>query len=113
MISHAKLRYLRSSPQKARLVVDQIRGKDVGDAMALLRASKKKVSRSVEKLVGSAVANAQQGEEPVDIDRLFVARVWVDQAPTERRGRPGPMGRFMPLVRRRSHITVELDLKGN
>jgi len=113
MISQAKLRYLRSSPQKVRLVVDQIRGKDVGEAIALLRASTKKVSRSLEKLVGSAVANSQQLEEPVDIDRLFVARAWVDQAPTERRGRPGPMGRFMPLVRRRSHITVQLDLKAN
>ncbi|MDH3284194.1 MAG: 50S ribosomal protein L22 [Acidobacteriota bacterium] len=111
MVSHAKLRFLKSSPQKTRLVVDQIRGRDVGDAVAILKTSRKRVARSVEKLLNSAIANSQQLEERVDVDRLYVSAAWVDRGPSERRGRPGPMGRFMPILRRRSHVTVQLDLK--
>jgi large subunit ribosomal protein L22 len=111
MISRATLRYLKTSPQKTRLVVDQIRGRDVADALATLQTSGRRVARSIEKLLNSAIANAQQGEERVDVDQLYVARAWVDEGPNERRGRPGPMGRFMPIMRRRSHVTLQLDLK--
>ncbi|MBP7147365.1 MAG: 50S ribosomal protein L22 [Acidobacteria bacterium] len=111
MISHAKLRFLKTSPQKTRLVVDQIRGKDVGDALGILKASRRRVARELEKLLSSAIANAQGREERVDVDRLFVARAWVDEGPSERRGRPGTMGRYFPFKRRRSHITLELDLR--
>lgn len=113
MISHAKLRFLKASPQKTRLVVDQIRGRGVADAIAILKMSKKRVSRDIEKLLNSAIANAQNREERVDVDDLFVSRAFVDRGPSERRGRPGPMGRFMPIVKRRSHVTVELDLRGS
>jgi large subunit ribosomal protein L22 len=111
MVSQASLRYLKTSPQKARLVVDQIRGRDVAEALAVLKMSTRRVSRSIEKLLNSAIANSQQLEERVDVDTLYVSRAWVDTGPNERRGRPGPMGRFMPIVRRRSHVTLELDVK--
>ena len=111
MISHAILRYQKTSPQKARLVVDQIRGADIATALATLKVIKRRMARALEKLLTSAVANAQDREERVDVDRLFISRAFVDAAPSERRGRPGPMGRFMPIKRRRSHITLELDVR--
>ncbi|RMG48147.1 MAG: 50S ribosomal protein L22 [Acidobacteria bacterium] len=111
MVAKATLRYLKGSPQKVRLVVDQIRGRDVGDAMALLKHSRRRAARAVEKLLASAIANAQQREERLDVDKLYVSRAWVDPGPRERRGRPGPMGRFMPVLKRRSHVTLELDMR--
>ena len=111
MISQATVRYLKASPQKARLVVDQIRGRDVGDAIGILRASKRRVARATEKLLNSAIANAQQQEERVDVDRLYVSRAWVDEGPRQRRGRAGSMGRFFPVMRKSSHITVQLDVR--
>jgi large subunit ribosomal protein L22 len=110
-LAEATLRYVKTSPQKTRLVVDQIRGQDVGNALSILKASPRRVARTVEKLLNSAIANAQNREERVDVDRLFVKRIWVDQAPSEKRGRPGSMGRFMPIRRRRSHIKIQLDLR--
>ncbi|UCF68418.1 MAG: 50S ribosomal protein L22 [Acidobacteriota bacterium] len=112
MISKATLRFLKTSPQKARLVVDQIRGRNVEEALAILKASRRRVARHVEKVLHSAIANAQQREERVDVDRLYVSRAWVDRGPRERRGRAGPMGRFMPMLRRRSHVTLQLDTRG-
>ena len=111
MVSHASLRFLKASPQKARLVVDQIRGQDVGDAIAILKTSRRRVSRPLEKLLNSAIANAQQGEERVDVDQLFVSRAWVDKGPVDKRGRAGTMGRFFPVKHRRSHVTLELDIR--
>lgn len=111
MIAHASLRYLHASAQKTRLVADLIRGADVDEAMALLRTSRKRVARDLIKLLNSALANAQNREERVDIDRLFISRLCVDQGPMERRGRAGTMGRFMPRKRRRSHVRVELDVR--
>jgi large subunit ribosomal protein L22 len=110
-LAEATLRYAKASPQKTRLVVDQIRGQDVGLALSILQGSPKRVAKIVEKLLNSAIANAQNREERVDVDQLFVKRIWVDQAPPDRRGRPGSMGRFMPIKRRRSHIRVQLDLR--
>jgi len=112
MVASATLRYWKGSPQKVRLVVDQIRGRDVGDAMAILKQSRRRAARALEKLLASAIANAQQREERVDVDELYVARAWVDPGPRERRGRPGPMGRFMPVLKRRSHVTLQLDVRG-
>ena len=111
MVSHAKLRFLKAGPQKTRLVVDLIRGRDVGDALAILKTSKKRVARDVEKVLNSAIANAQNREERVDVDRLYISRAWVDKGPYERRGRAGTMGRFFPIMRRRSHVTIELDFR--
>lgn len=111
MISHATLKYLKASPQKTRLVVDQIRGRDVGEAIAILRASSRRVAKPLAKLLDSALANAQDREERVDVDQLYVSKAYVDEGPSERRGRATAMGRFAPYVRRRSHVTLHLDLK--
>ena len=111
MVSHATLRYCRTSAQKARLVVDMIRGEDVGTALAILKGSTKRVARAVEKVLNSAIANAQNREERIDVDRLYVAKAWVDEGPSESRGRAGTMGRYFPRLRRRSHVTLQLDVR--
>ncbi len=111
MVSHATLRYCRTSAQKARLVVDMIRGEDVGTALAILKGSTKRVARAVEKVLNSAIANAQNREERIDVDRLFVSKAWVDEGPSESRGRAGTMGRYFPRLRRRSHVTLQLDVR--
>lgn len=111
MIAHAKLKYLRASPQKVRLVVDQIRGRGVQDALEVLRFSPKVVARDLEKLLKSAVANAEQREERVDLDDLRISRACVDVGPTQKRVRFRAMGRVFRILKRSSHVTLELDLK--
>ena len=111
MISKAKLRYLRSSPQKTRLVIDQIRGLGVNEALATLGDSPKSVAVDVAKLLRSAVANAQQGDQRVDADTLFVARAFVDCGPTMKRVRPATFGRAFRVLHRLSHITLELEAR--
>ena len=112
MIAQAKLRYLRTSPQKARLVVDQIRGEGVGRALTLLRFSRKAVARDVAKLLRSAVANAQQSDPGVDVDALMVAQAHVDEAPPLKRSMHRAMGRVFPIRKRACHVTVKLDVPG-
>ncbi len=111
VIAKATLRHLKSSPQKVRLVVDQIRGKGVEDALRTLQLSPKAVSRDVEKLLKSAVANAEQREERVDVDDLWVRHVSVDTGPTQKRVRYRAMGRIFRILKRSSHVTLELDLR--
>jgi large subunit ribosomal protein L22 len=113
MLAKATMRYLRSSPQKTRLVVDLIRGKAVGDAAATLRATKKRVAKDVSKLLESAVANARGKKDDVDVDRLFVGRAFVHGGPSLKRIRPAPMGRAFRVLRRSCHITLELDERGS
>ncbi len=107
----AKLRYYQASPQKVRLVVDLIRGKDVEEAANILKLSKKAAARAVRKLLNSAVANAENREVPLDIDRLYVKEVFVDQGPSLKRLRPQPMGRAFRILKRQSHITIKLDTR--
>jgi large subunit ribosomal protein L22 len=107
----AKLRYYQSSPQKVRLVVDQIRGKGVQEAANVLALSKKAAARAVAKLLKSAVANAENRDEAVDIDRLYVKEVFVDGGPVLKRIRPAPMGRAFRVLKRQSHITIKLDTR--
>jgi large subunit ribosomal protein L22 len=107
----ARLRYLQSSPQKVRLVADQIRGKDVQEASNLLRLSRKAAARPLRKVLKSAIANAENREEGVDIDRLFVKEIRVDGGPTLKRIRPQPMGRAFRVLKRQSHITIKLDTR--
>jgi large subunit ribosomal protein L22 len=109
VIATAKLKYLGVSAQKTRLVIDQVRGKKVGDALAILHYSPKRVARDLEKLVHSAVANAQQSEPTVDVDRLVVARATVDEAPPMKRSRHTSMGRVFRVLKRACHITIALD----
>ena len=107
----ARLRYLRAAPQKVRLVADQIRGKGVQEASDLLALSKKSVASDLAKLLKSAVANAENREEGVDVDRLFVKEIFVDGGPVFKRIRPQPMGRSFRILKRQSHITIKLDTR--
>ena len=104
----ARLRYLQASPQKVRLVIDQIRGKSVEEATTILRLSKKYASRPVEKLLRSAIANAESQDEQLDVDRLYVSEASVDGGPTLKRIRPQPMGRAFRILKRQSHVTLKL-----
>lgn len=107
-VSSATLRYHRGSSQKARLVVDQIRGKNVNDALTLLRHSPKTASRAVEKLLRSAVANAEKGEERVDADTLRVGEAQVGPGPSLKRFRGRAFGRAFQILHRTCHITLRL-----
>lgn len=108
MEAKAKARFVRISAQKARLVADTIRGKNVGDAITTLRFMPKKGARILRKVIESAVANASQNGS-IDIDTLFVKTVFVDGGPMLKRIRPRAMGRASRILKRTSHITVVLD----
>jgi large subunit ribosomal protein L22 len=106
-------KYIRGSPQKARLVIDLIRGKRVPDALAILRFTKKRATRSIEKVLLSALSNAREKFANADVDEFVVARAIVDMGPTKwrRRVRPAPMGRAYREQRRCKHITITLKGK--
>jgi large subunit ribosomal protein L22 len=108
MISTATSRFIRMSPQKARLVVDLIRGKNVNEALMTLKFTNKKATREIEKVVKSAVANATQKSENIDVDNLFVEQCFINEGPRLKRMRPAPMGRAYRYQRRTAHITVQL-----
>ena len=105
----AKLRYLQTSPQKVRLVVDQVRGKSVEEAARILTFSRKFAARPLAKLLRSAIANAENLDEHLDLDRLYVKEISVDGGPTLKRIRAQPMGRAFQILKRQSHITIKLD----
>jgi large subunit ribosomal protein L22 len=102
----AKLRYLRISARKSRLVVDLIRGKSVDEAINILTFTKRAASEPVRKLIESAISNAE--EQEANVDRLFVSEIFVDEGPTLRRFRPRAMGRATRINKRTSHITCVL-----
>ena len=108
MEAKAIARYIRISPQKARLVADVIRGRNVEDAINVLRFMPKKGARILRKVVESAVANAGQNEA-IDVDTLYVKRVSIDGGPMLKRMRPRAMGRANRILKRTSHITIVLD----
>ncbi len=105
-------RTTRQSPYKMRLVIDQIRGKDVNDALALLRFSKKHAARQIEKVLNSAVANAEykgrESNEPVDVDTLYVKHAIINEGPKLKRFTPAAMGRATPIQKRTSHVEIVL-----
>ena len=105
-------RFIRVSPQKARLVIDLIRGQRAEQALQTLRFTKKRVAREVEKTLRSAIANAERkaddSGESLDVDALFVTRCFVNEGPRWKRLRPAPMGRGFRYVKRTSHIVVEV-----
>jgi large subunit ribosomal protein L22 len=115
MEATASARYLRGSAQKARLVVDMIRGKDVNQALAILRFSTKRAASSIEKCMRSAIANANEAAEKanisVDPDDLWVKTAFVDRGPTKnrRRVRPAPQGRAYREQRHFCHVTISLS----
>jgi large subunit ribosomal protein L22 len=108
--AHATARYVRTSAQKAGLVMDLIRGRDVNRALATLQFTRKGVSHDIAKLLRSAIANAQQKEGfGGDVDRLFVAACYANQGPSMKRIRPAPMGRAFRVVKRTAHLTVRVS----
>jgi large subunit ribosomal protein L22 len=107
MATSAKLKYARISPQKARLVADQIRGQHVEQAVNMLTFSNKKAAQIIKKVVESAIANAEHNDG-ADIDELRVSKICVDEGPTLKRWRPRARGRANRIFKRTSHITVEV-----
>jgi large subunit ribosomal protein L22 len=107
-LAKAEARYVRVSPQKARLVVDMIRGQQAGDAINILSAVNKRIAPPVEKVLRSAIANAENLSQDVDVDRLFVSEAYVNEGPRQKRIRPAPMGRAYRYQRRTSHIVVKV-----
>src|SRR4051794_39268513 len=110
-VTKAEARYIRISAQKARLVVDLIRGKKAGAALTTLRTTNKRIAPTVEKVLQSAIANATNKNEDVDVDRLIVAEAYVNEGPRMKRVRPAPMGRAYRYQRRMSHIVIKVTEK--
>ncbi len=107
--AEATAKYIRTSAQKAGLVLDLIRNKDVNQALSALQFSRKSVARDVAKVLRSAVANAQQQEAfGGDVARLFVSACHANNGPSQKRVRPAPMGRAFRIVKRTTHLTVEV-----
>src|SRR5258706_13857648 len=92
MQAKAEARYIRTSPQKVRLVVDLIRGQRAGDAINILRTANKRIAPSVEKVLRSAIANAENRSNDVDVEKLFVTQAYVNEGPRMKRGRAAPTG---------------------
>jgi large subunit ribosomal protein L22 len=103
----ASHKFARIAPRKARLILDLIRGRDVEDALALLKFSKKRAAVLVDKVVRSAVANA--GEQEADTGALFVKEAWADPGPTMKRFMPKDRGKAYNIMKRTSHLVVTLD----
>lgn len=110
--AHATAKYIRTSAQKAGLVLDLIRGRDVNHALATLKFARKGVARDIEKVLRSAIANATQKDGfGGDVERLFVNACYANQGPSQKRIRPAPMGRAFRVVKRTAHLTVEVTEK--
>lgn len=112
MEAKAEARFVRVSAQKARLVVDLIRGVKAGDAINVLRTTNKRIAPAVEKVLRSAIANAENKTTDVDVDRLIVTEAYVNEGPRMKRVRPAPMGRAYRYQRRTAHIVVKVGEKG-
>ena len=110
--ARALARYIRVSPQKARLVIDLIRGQRAEDAIQILRYTKKRVGRDIEKVLRSAIANAERkaddAGESLDVDQLYVSQCFVNEGARWKRIRPAPMGRAFHYQKRTSHIVVSV-----
>ena len=109
MIATAKAKYIRGSARKARLVIDQVRGMRVGEAVKILRFSPKRAAKQIGDCLNSAIANAQEKDTMIDVDDLVVSKAVVDEGPTMKRIRPRAMGRAFRILKRFKHITIELS----
>ena len=109
-VAHATQRSARQSPYKMRLVIDEIRGRDVNEALSYLAFSKKHAAKQIEKVLRSAVANAEHAareqNEPLDVDALFVSRAVINEGPKLKRFMPAAMGRATPIQKRTSHVEI-------
>jgi large subunit ribosomal protein L22 len=111
--TYATSKYLRTSAQKAKLVLDLIRGKKAAEALAILRFTKKSIARDVEKTLRSAIANAvhvadKNQKRRLDEDDLVVSACYANQGPSQKRVRPAPMGRAYQTLKRTAHVTVHV-----
>lgn len=107
----AILRHTRTTARKARLVADMIRGKNVNDAMNVLTFTRKRVAQKFQKLLKSAIANAEENHKVLDVDDLFIKIVYVDEGATWKRSLPRARGMATTILKRTSHITLVLDEK--
>ncbi|MBI4596148.1 MAG: 50S ribosomal protein L22 [Candidatus Tectomicrobia bacterium] len=108
MEAKAILRYSRMSPRKARLVIDLVRGRGVNEALSILALTPKRSARVIEKVVKSALANAEE-KKVEDVDSLVISKAWVDAGPTLKRFMPRARGRATPIRKRTSHIAIVLS----
>jgi large subunit ribosomal protein L22 len=108
MEARAEARHVRVSPQKARLVIDLIRGLKAEEAISVLQTTKKGIAPTVEKVLRSAIANAENKSAEVDVDNLVVSEAYVNEGPKMKRIRPAPMGRAYRYQRRMAHIVVKV-----
>jgi large subunit ribosomal protein L22 len=108
--AHATSKYVRTSAQKAGLVLALIRGKDVNRALATLRFTRKAIAEDIAKVLRSAIANAQNKEGfSGDVDNLYVSACYANQGPAQKRVRPAPMGRAFRVLKRTAHLTVRVS----
>ena len=108
--AHATSKYVRTSAQKAGLVLALIRGRDVNRALATLKFTKKAIADDIAKVLRSAIANAQNKDGfSGDVDRLFVSACYANQGPAQKRVRPAPMGRAFRVLKRTAHLTVRVS----
>ena len=108
--AHATARYVRTSAQKAGLVLSLIRGKDVNRALATLKYTRKGIADDIAKVLRSAIANAQHKDGfSGDVDRLFVSACYANQGPSQKRVRPAPMGRAFRVLKRTAHLTIAVS----
>ena len=112
MAFQAKHRFARIGPRKARLLMDLVRGRDVDDAITLLRFSKQRASGMIEKVIRSAVANANEQDTAPSRNTFYVAKAWVDPGPVIKRFQPKDRGKAYPINKRTSHLVVSIDERG-
>jgi large subunit ribosomal protein L22 len=108
METRASIRHMRVGPQKARLVVDMIRGKGVEEAIGILEFNARRASKQIAKTLKSAIANAEATQN-VDVDTLYVKSAWVDEGRVAKRFLPRAHGRATKVIKRSSHITIVVD----
>ena len=109
MIAHAKGRFIRISPMKVRQVIDLIKGKDVTNSLTVLAHTNKGATGSISRVLNSAVSNAKQ--KGLTEDQLFISKITADQGPSWKRYRAAAFGRASSILKRTTHLTIELDLK--
>jgi large subunit ribosomal protein L22 len=112
MAFEAKHRFARISPRKARLIMDLVRGRDVDDAISILKFSKHRAAVMVEKVIRSAVANSTEQSAAPTRNTLYVASAWVDPGPVIKRFQPKDRGKAYPINKRTSHLVVAIDERG-
>ncbi|WP_027339535.1 50S ribosomal protein L22 [Halonatronum saccharophilum] len=110
MEAKAVAKRIRISPRKARLVIDLVRGKDIGEAVGILKNTPNKAAKVIEKVLLSAVANAENNHDMI-ADELYISEAYIDEGPTMKRFKPRAMGQASPINKRTSHVTIKVAEK--